>query len=696
MADVIAPPPDLNTSHAKDENFQTKDAVSPELFAGDSLLELCNSFWERSPGASFDVQPYLRGCKWSPDGTCCLSVVNYDGFHIMELPRDLYEGRPSRDRMITLLPAIIHVKESGLVYDFCWYPKMNSYIPETCSWITTKKNSPIQMWDAYNGSLRCSYRGFNAVDEMEPALSITFTHEGDRIVAGYKKCIRTFDVDRPGRDFLEYKVKSPVSSLASNADFLAVGSWDNNIRLFSITNMGTYKSIGHMQWHTGGVTHIQFTPDKTKLVSGARKDDNLLVWDLRYYKKPLNILKRCVSTNQRIYFDISTCGRYLVSGGTDGVIRVWDEKYTKWTERCGIRDFNEESATFRFRLHQDCCNSVSIHPTRPILATGSGQFHFVDPVKVLDEEIDSSDDDGDQVVEISPQMKVDSSNDQSRKDNEPIDEGQLEEQSCDAGRQTSTESRSLETIDQVQVSQPSPSEELVTETHKMDSTNEVSVLTPEHDIAEEPPPKKPALDNGGKSPTDLPKMETGEEFPYNKSNLEIDLNQTSNDTAVTIPTVSTVETVDIPSVSTVKSVEKPTDQMDVDEELPNNEANLEIINITPAEEPKTHTPDRLNEETRVNSALDPIGGEQKIGKVDISSSQGSIEEIDIKSKPPKSNDASDVTKTLIVRIENPFTKSKVTARISDDDSKDSIKEMQHSSFAENNLTFWWIAQVSEV
>lgn len=52
------------------------------------------------------------------------------------------------------------------------------------------------MWDAFDGSLRASYRGFNAVDEMEPALSVTFNIQGDRIIAGYKKCLRTFDVER--------------------------------------------------------------------------------------------------------------------------------------------------------------------------------------------------------------------------------------------------------------------------------------------------------------------------------------------------------------------------------------------------------------------------------------------------------------------------------------------------------------------
>lgn len=104
----------------------------PSLFSSKTLLELCNSSWSRSVNAKQEVQPYLRGCKWSPDGTCCLTVVNNDGVHLTELPRDLYTGTVSPDRTIDVLDSTIHVKEAGLVYDFCWYPGMNSCVPETC------------------------------------------------------------------------------------------------------------------------------------------------------------------------------------------------------------------------------------------------------------------------------------------------------------------------------------------------------------------------------------------------------------------------------------------------------------------------------------------------------------------------------------------------------------------------------------
>lgn len=117
------------------ENVEAVTYQFPALFANQTLIELSNSSWSRSAQARDEVQPYLRGCKWSPDGTCCLSVVNNDGVHITELPRDLYEGSVRTERIIDVLGSVIHVKECGLVYDFCWYPGMNSSIPESCWYV---------------------------------------------------------------------------------------------------------------------------------------------------------------------------------------------------------------------------------------------------------------------------------------------------------------------------------------------------------------------------------------------------------------------------------------------------------------------------------------------------------------------------------------------------------------------------------
>lgn len=70
-----------------------------------------------------------------------------------------------------------------------------------------------------------------------------------------------------------------------------------------------------LRGHKSGITQLQFSPDGLKLYSGSRKGDNDIVcWDLRNVGQTLYSAERTVTTNQRIYFDISSDGKYLISG----------------------------------------------------------------------------------------------------------------------------------------------------------------------------------------------------------------------------------------------------------------------------------------------------------------------------------------------------------------------------------------------
>lgn len=40
----------------------------------------------------------------------------------------------------------------------------------------------------------------------------------------------------------------------------------------------------------------------------------------------------------------------------------------------------------QYPLHHDCCNGVSLHPTRPILASSSGQHHFPKITEIQEDE----------------------------------------------------------------------------------------------------------------------------------------------------------------------------------------------------------------------------------------------------------------------------------------------------------------------
>lgn len=160
-------PRDLNVSFepittvVHDEVVETPVCREDPLFAAQTLVELSRHSWgTRDPN-------YLRGCVWSPDGTCILVPVHRDGMHVLELPTELYAvDEVSTERPLDILTSAVQVPENGMVYDCCWYPFMNSAAPETCCWLSSQQHGPIQMWDAFDGKLRCSYRGYDAVDEV--------------------------------------------------------------------------------------------------------------------------------------------------------------------------------------------------------------------------------------------------------------------------------------------------------------------------------------------------------------------------------------------------------------------------------------------------------------------------------------------------------------------------------------------------
>lgn len=138
----------------------SRTASDGTCFTNRSLVELSRYSWGTRR------QHYLNGCVWSPDGTCLLTAVNADGMHVVELPRDLYATTngvgvySGNHRPLDVLQSAVAVRNGGTVYDYCWYPFMNSSAPETCCWLSTGQHGPIQMWDAFDGALRCTYRGY--------------------------------------------------------------------------------------------------------------------------------------------------------------------------------------------------------------------------------------------------------------------------------------------------------------------------------------------------------------------------------------------------------------------------------------------------------------------------------------------------------------------------------------------------------
>lgn len=227
------------------------------------------------------------------------------------------------------------------------------------------------MWDAFDGRLRCSYSGYDEVDEVVAAISLQFANDGEKIYAGYKRCIKIFDTSRPGRSYDEYPVKFAISCMAQNADHphtVTCGNWRGYIQHFDLRCPPKQGPLFTLGGHSAGITQLRYGTDASsnwQLFSGARKCSKLLQWDMRNYKQPLHEFQRRVNTNQRIQFDLCPQQPWLASGDTDGNLNLWNLAK------------GEEIEALQLRLHDDCCNSIGFHPTLPILASSSGQYHFI-------------------------------------------------------------------------------------------------------------------------------------------------------------------------------------------------------------------------------------------------------------------------------------------------------------------------------
>ncbi|KAG8376846.1 hypothetical protein BUALT_Bualt09G0106300 [Buddleja alternifolia] len=347
------------------------------------------------PAVNYDVAPYrtyhffqqfrttdsnpnnfLKGVKWSPDGFCFATCSDDNTLRLFNLPYDDIStpgNAPSSEPDSDSYAANLVVSEGESVYDYCWYPHMSASNPDLCVFMTTARDLPIHLWDANSGQLRCTYRAYDAMDEIAAAFSIGFNPTGTKIFAGYNNTIRIFDIHRPGRDFEQHSTLSGkkegqsgiISSIAfspSYSGMLAAGSYSQTSAIYREDNM---EPLYVLHGQEGGVTQVQFSKDGNYLYTGGRKDPYVLCWDIR---KTVDIVyklyRSCEGTNQRIQFDIEPLGRYLGTGGQDGLVHIYDLQTGQWISS--------------FQAALDTVNGLAFHPFLPMAASSSGHRRYGD------------------------------------------------------------------------------------------------------------------------------------------------------------------------------------------------------------------------------------------------------------------------------------------------------------------------------
>ncbi|XP_060840335.1 telomerase Cajal body protein 1 [Rhopalosiphum padi] len=316
-----------------------------------------------------EFQQCLKGCKWSTDGLSILTNSEDQRLRIFNIETD-------ESNQCKKFHKVNEIKEGGTIYDYVWYPNTVQNRKDVKLILCTSNRSPIHLWNAVDGELEATYRVYDHVDEVAHVNSLCFNWSGEEIYCGSYGKLNIFRTDRPGREFTEISTKadlhrSIISTITMNPvdrSIFAVGTYSKDIGIY-----GGNQLMYILRGHKSGITQLQFSPDGLKLYSGSRKGDNDIVcWDLRNVGQTLYSAERTVTTNQRICFDISSDGQYLVSGNCTGEISTW-----KLDQNIEKSDGVESVLTLNSKIpvHNDCVNGVSLHPTLPLLATASGQRH---------------------------------------------------------------------------------------------------------------------------------------------------------------------------------------------------------------------------------------------------------------------------------------------------------------------------------
>ncbi|XP_015784027.1 telomerase Cajal body protein 1-like [Tetranychus urticae] len=335
---------------------------------------------------------YLKGCKWSTDGSCFLTNSEDKVLRIYNLPNEIYstpldEIKCSADEQQSAISPVLEMKSNELIYDYAWFPMMNSLDPTTCFFLTTTRDNPIHLWDAYTGKIAAVYKSYNHLDEIVSAYSVCFSPDGEKIYAGFKKGIRVFNTRNPGRDCEErltyvdgggqHGIISCITVNPVRPEIYAAGSYSKQIGLYEEP---TGEPICILEGQRGGLTHLMFSPDGTRLYSGARRDGEILCWDMRKLSTILFTMKRTVTTHQRVYFDISSDGNLLVSGSDDGMVIFWNTNQLDNKQNGYLEPIKKTEA------HNESVNGVSLHPTLPLMVTSSGQRRLPETTESDDED----------------------------------------------------------------------------------------------------------------------------------------------------------------------------------------------------------------------------------------------------------------------------------------------------------------------
>ncbi|KAJ5195803.1 hypothetical protein N7449_006282 [Penicillium cf. viridicatum] len=383
------------------QNGRELSPINPLRLSSTSSLTVQNE-----PGATSDDEStgqdadlsYFKSAEWTPDGTTLLTDSADHSIRTWILPPDLLEDKP-----IHQISPYSTLPSAEPTYATAIYPFYNLQDPSSTLFLSSVRDHPIRLSSALAPTSVASYSLVNPMTEafITPhSIIYPSTMGGTHFLAGSDSLICLFDVSRTGAQgpvssmpTIPSKrkqivgggigMKGIVSALALNPSgdgILAAGTFTRHVGLYSSNGsgelLGTFsvaKTNANRDIGGRGVTQLVWSPCGRYLYVAERKSDGILVYDVRVTGQLLGHLRgRKAHTNQRMKIDVVSSGldgsHEIWAGGTDGFMRVW-----RSPEHCA----GGKDPDWEFKVHDDAVTSTMFHPMGSVVATCSGQRHFV-------------------------------------------------------------------------------------------------------------------------------------------------------------------------------------------------------------------------------------------------------------------------------------------------------------------------------